>query len=265
MASFVKRDYLWVKKMIGQNIQYLRKKANLSQQALSDILDIPRTTLGDYERENTEPNISLLLRISEYFDTALEPLLTKDLSLERYQIAESDKLKVLAITVDSNNHDNIELVDTKAEAGYLDSYQNPEYIRDLPKIKLPYLDEGTYRGFQISGDSMLPIASGSIIICSYVENLKDLKDGKTYIVISKKEGLVYKRIKANPQEKKLILISDNELYLPYEIAFEDIDELWQYHAHISFDDSKNIEQQMSDSKLSDIHKKVNLIYHQISK
>ena len=248
--------------MIGDNLQYLRKKNGLSQQKLAEELQIPRTTLGDYERSKTEPNISMLLRLSDFFNVNLEDLLSKDLSLDEYTVARSRELKVLAISVDQDNEGNIELVDSKAEAGYLDSFQNPEYIRDLPKIKIPDMRSGTYRAFEITGDSMLPVESGSIIICSYVEKLSDIKDDKTYVVISKKEGMVYKRVKNEVDKDRLLLISDNEIFAPYKIDYEDIDEIWEHHAHLSFNDSVQSETNKLESqilevqkKLSDLHKR----------
>ncbi len=246
--------------MIGNNLQYLRKKNKLSQQYLSEILDIPRTTLGDYERSKTEPNISLLLKISDYFKLSLEDLLSKNLSLEKYEILNSDNLRVLAISIDEEREGNIELVDSKAEAGYLDSFQNPEYIKHLPKIRFPNIPNGTYRGFEISGDSMYPIESGSIILCSYVERLEDVKDNKTYIVISKKDGMVYKRVKIHPDGAKLILISDNELFLPYHIDFNEVQELWQYYAHLSFNDKIKPLQSPLTSTINEIHNKVSELH-----
>lgn len=246
--------------MIGSNLKYLRKKHSLSQQAFAEILDIPRTTLGDYEREKTEPNIPMLLKMAAYFSIKLDILLAENLQLENYKIAESPDLKVLAISVDRNNEGNIELVDTKAEAGYLDSYQNPEYIKELPKFAVPNIPSGTYRAFEIQGDSMLPIQSGSIIIASYVEKLQDIKDNKTYIVISKREGLVYKRVLLNTMDKKLILKSDNDLFVPYELEFSDVDEIWQYYAHLSFDDSEKTISEKLEVKLGDMHSKISDIH-----
>ena len=246
--------------MIGNNLKFLRKRHQYSQAGLSEALGIPRTTLGDYEREKTEPNIQMLIKMSRHFDIELEHLLTADLSNENLEVVKSDTLKVLAITVDSHNEGNIELVDTKAEAGYLDSYQDPQYIKSLPKIKFPNIPEGTYRGFEIHGDSMLPMQSGSIVICSYIESLRELKNGKTYVIISKREGLVYKRLRIDPDTDKLFLISDNTEYEPYEIAYEDIDEIWRYYAHLSFDDSQNYEATNLDQRLSDIQNKVTAIH-----
>lgn len=246
--------------MLDQNLKYLRKSNQISQQELANALEIPRSTLGDYERGKTEPNIALLLKMAAYFDQSVDKLISEKLSLEEYQIAVSDQLKVLAISVDSNNNNNIELVDTKAEAGYLDSYQNPEYIKELPKINLPMLSNGTYRAFQINGDSMLPMDSGSVIICSYLENLKEIKEDKTYVVVSKQEGLVYKRVSVDIENENLILKSDNESFLPYTIHFEDIDELWEYHAHVGFSDSKASFYALLEEKLDDIQRKVSELH-----
>ncbi len=247
--------------MIGENLKYLRNKNKLSQQALSEALELPRTTLGDYEREETEPNIAMLIKMSQFFDVQVDDLIKSNLSLGKYEILKNQMMKVLAISVDDQNEGNIELVDSKAEAGYLDSYQNPEYIRDLPKLNIPSISKGTYRAFEIQGDSMLPMESGSIVIASYIERLDDIKDNNTYVVISKNEGLVYKRVKTNKEHNQLLLMSDNEVYLPYEIEYEEVDEIWQYHAHISFSDMKQSLHNKMESQISDIQLKVNEIHN----
>ncbi len=249
--------------MIDKNLKYLRQKNKISQQHLADAMDLPRTTLGDYERGKTEPNISMLIRLSEFFDVKVDDLISRNLSHDDLEIVRNKDFRVLAISVDSSDRENIELVDTKAEAGYLDAYHNPEYIRDLPKIHFPNLPAGTFRGFEIRGDSMLPMEPGSIVISRYVERLDDVKHEKTYIVVSKSEGLVYKRVRVDRPQKKLILISDNELYLPYTLDFEEIDELWEYFAHLSFSDAKRSSSSLIEEKLNDIQLKVTALTNEV--
>ena len=106
---------------------------------------------------------------------------------------------------------------------------------------------------------MLPLEPGSIVICSFVENLVDLKEGKTYIVVSKSQGLVYKRVRTSTKKKSLILVSDNDLYLPYEMQFDEIQEIWQYYAHLSFSDSIAVFRDMMQEKINDIQRKVTAI------
>ena len=93
---------------------------------------------------------------------------------------------------------------------------------------------GTFRAFEIKGDSMLPLPSGSIIIGEYVENWADVKPAETYVVVSKNDGVVYKRVGNKfKDQKKLKLMSDNPVYDPYEVSGEDILELWKAKAYIS--------------------------------
>ena len=250
------RGELKRKQMINKNLKYLRTKKKISQQYLADAMGIPRTTLGDYERGKTEPNLEMLVKLADFFDLKVDELIRSNISHLDYEILRNKHMKVLAITVDRNNKENIELVDTKAEAGYLESYSDPEYIKELPKISFPNMPEGSYRGFEIRGDSMLPLEPGSIVICSYVEQLEQIKDDETYIVVSKQDGLVYKRVKVDQKNMQLVLISDNEAYLPYEIEYEEIDEVWRYYAHLSFTDAKTSLNDLIDDKLQDIQRKV---------
>ena len=240
--------------MLAENLKYLRKKRRISQQELSETMKIPRTTLGDYERGKTEPSIETLIRFSTFYEVNLDRLLTSNLALQDYEIIKNQNFRVLAISVDQNNEGNIELVDTKAEAGYLECFSDPQYIKDLPKIQFPNIPDGTFRGFEIHGDSMLPMESGSVVICSYIETLEQVKNERTYIVVGKTEGLVYKRVLRNDKRRSLILMSDNPVYAPYEIPYDEVAEIWQYYAHLSFSDEKKTFDNRVEERIVDIQK-----------
>ena len=250
--------------MFGNNLKYLREIKKISQQQAADDLGIPRTTLGDYERNHTEPNIPTLIKIAKYFNIGLDDLLKHQLDELQPRSLDRD-FKVLAVTVDAVNRQNIELVDVKAAAGYMESFQDPQYVKKLPKLYLPKLTQGTYRAFEIHGDSMLPIESGTIIIGQYVEKILDIKNDTTYIVIHKEEGVVFKRVRILKDKKELQLISDNSLYDPYSLPFSHIGELWQYKAHIGFHDLKQSMENYVDDRLTDIQQKVKEIHKKIVK
>lgn len=251
--------------MTGQNIRYLRKKHGYSQQELANQLSVPRSSVSDYERGYTQVNLENLIKISEIFNVSIDAILKQNLAHQDMEVVRNDDFRVLAISINAENQNNIELVETKAEAGYLASFSNPEYIRDLPKISFPMIPHGTYRAFEIIGDSMLPIESGSIVICAYVEQLQHIKKNRTYVVISKSEGVVYKRVIPDFEQKKLLLISDNDLYLPYTIPFDQIAEIWHYYAHLSFSDAKQHSTALADSKLQDMQRKITEIHREIVK
>lgn len=59
--------------------------------------------------------------------------------------------------------------------------------------------------------------------------MEDTKNNQTYIIVSKREGIVYKRIlKSNRSKQKITLVSDNPSYQPYQINTEEsVLEIWQ--------------------------------------
>ena len=219
---------------ISKNIAFLRKQRGWTQQELAEKLKIPRPTLGGYERAYAEPGIESIIKLAKLFRISVEELIERRLWEGEKKVVESENFKVLAISVDRENKSNIELVETKAEAGYTGSFDDPSFIRQLPKIYMPTLKEGTYRAFEIRGDSMLPMNESDIVVCSFIEKIEDVKDGRTYVVVTRGDGIVYKRLKKNTSRGKMVLLSDNDLYAPYEIPYEAISELWSYEAHISF-------------------------------
>lgn len=222
---------------ISQNIKFLRKRARLTQEQLAEKIGIKRSLLGAYEEGRADPRLNNLLAISRIFNVSVDQLISTDIDEDTIASATTtgNNLKVLSITVDSDNKENIELVPYKASAGYLNGYADPEYLENLPKFQLPTLpNSGTYRAFEISGDSMLPLPSGTVVIGQYVESLADIKNGETYILLTKSEGVVYKRVVNQAEETgTLLLISDNRNYPPYEVKAEDILEIWAARSYIS--------------------------------
>ncbi len=221
---------------IASNLKFLRKKKGLTQQQFADALEIKRASVGAYEEDRAEPKYELLRKIAQFYDLTMDEL-ANDVIDEKWRPqpkSNASNLRVLSITVDGDERENIELVPVKASAGYLNGYGDPEYVAELPKFSLPMFNQGTYRAFEIKGDSMLPLPSGSIIIGEYIENWHDIKPNQTYVVVSKEDGVVYKRVAYKfKEEKGLKLVSDNKTYEPYWVNTEDIIEVWKYKAFIS--------------------------------
>jgi hypothetical protein len=57
--------------------------------------------------------------------------------------------------------------------------------------------------------------------------MEDIKLGNTYVVVTRDDGLSYKRV-MNATRKELELHSDNKIYQPYKVKTEDVLELWEY-------------------------------------
>lgn len=207
----------------GKNLKYLRKLRGLTQEEFAAKLQIKRSLLGAYEEERAEPRIDVLELVSDTFKVTLDDLLRKDLS----EVKGSYLVKRRQLKMMSENN-TIQFVPVKAAAGYLAGYADHEFIDELNTFTLPMLGAGQYRAFEIIGDSMLPTPSGSVIVGEKVESVEDVRNSQAYIVVSRNEGIVYKRIvKNNKAKNKLTMVSDNPSFQPYQINTEDVIELWQ--------------------------------------
>ena len=68
----------------------------------------------------------------------------------------------------------------------------------------------------------------------YSRSVDELKNDTPCIVVSRHEGIVYKRIQKTGRTKnKLTLVSDNPVYHPYTVNTEDVLEMWQAQVVIS--------------------------------
>jgi transcriptional regulator with XRE-family HTH domain len=230
----------------AENLKFLRIRRKKSQTDLAAELEITRTTLSGYER-NVQPPFYVLIKISEYFNVSLDALIKYKLDvLSEFQLSQiekgfdvdvtGNKLRLLTISVDSKGKENIEMVPVKAQAGYTNSYGDLEFVAKLPKFQLPFLPENkTYRSFQIKGDSMLPVTENSWVTCSFVENWENIKNGKACIVVTKNEGIVFKLVYNRLIDGKLLLVSSNRNYTPYEIQISQVLEIWQFETLNSFE------------------------------
>lgn len=230
------------------NIKYLRDRRKISQEVLAGKLGVTRAKLAAIEAGNTRsPQPEDYLNFSNFFAVSIDTLLKVDLSkLGELKLRELEagndvyirggNLRVLAISVDKENNENVEYVPIKAKAGYAANHSDPEYIASLPKYAVPNLPQGdTYRIFPITGDSMLPITDGSDIIGKYVEDWTDIRpDTPCIVILNADQDFVFKMVTVNP-DGKLMLKSLNPIYETYTVDAADVLEVWKFHAYTSRD------------------------------
>ncbi len=229
-----------------KNLKYLRKLRGWTQEEFALKLKIKRSLLGAYEEERAEPRIDVLETVGSIFKLSLDELLRKDLNDTKggNYLAKRRAQKLAAATND------IQLVPVKAAAGYLAGYADPEFLDELNTFTLPMLAPGNYRAFEIVGDSMLPTPSGSVIVGEKVNDVEDVKSNQTYVVVSRSEGIVYKRVMRNNKLKnKFTLVSDNTTYQPYNINTEDVIEVWKAQMILS---KANVQQRWDVNQLASL-------------
>lgn len=238
----------------NKNLKYLRKLRGWTQEEFAHKLRIKRSLLGAYEEERAEPRIDILEVVADMFKLSLDELLRKDISDNKGNYLAKRRAQKLA-----SGRTDIPFVPVKAAAGYLAGYADPEFIDELNTFTLPMLTGGDYRAFEIVGDSMMPTPSGSVIVGEKIDNFDEVKSNNTYIVVSRTDGIVYKRIlKNNRQKNKFTFVSDNPSYQPYQVNAEDIVEVWQAQMIIS---KANTQQRWDVNQLAGL---VNNLQQQVS-
>ncbi|MFH2142548.1 MAG: XRE family transcriptional regulator [Bacteroidota bacterium] len=230
----------------NSNIKLLRNRKGRTQDEVAHALNMKRSTLSGYENNVAQPNMDALIALSKFFGIAIDTLIKIDLQkLSESQFSEIERgfdvyitgsnLRVLATTVNSENNENIEIVNEKAKAGYATGYSDIEYMKVLPVFQLPFLSKDRkYRTFQISGDSMIPIPDKSYVTAEYVQNWSYLKQGDACIIVTIEDGVVFKILANKVSEGKNVkLFSLNSFYKPFEINVKDIKEIWKFVNYIS--------------------------------
>lgn len=235
------------KNYLGTNLKFLRNRKKKNQEDMALALEMTRAKINSYEnghRVNMPPED--LIRVSEYFKLSIDALLKSDLSkLGELQLRDLEagndvyitgtKIRVLAKTISTDDHENIEIVPLKAKAGYTNGYADPQFIGSLPSFRLPVLShQRKYRMFQIDGDSMNPIPDKSYVIAEYVFDWNEIRSGHSYVLLLKDEGIVFKVVHNFIRDNKALLLhSLNPLYKDYTVDISEVREVWKFVSYIS--------------------------------
>lgn len=226
---------------IAQKIKSIIEQFNLNNYAFSKRIGVTSTTIDsiingrpqpDGSRKKTKPGYDVLMAIIEEFNIDPDYLFGKSTQMIRSKDVVKPTYSGMpqVVAVDAAGNENVLYVPIKARAGYLTGYGDAEFIETLPSFHMPHLTNGTYRCFEVYGNSMVrTFFDGDLVFGQYVESLQDIKDGRIYIIVSKNDGIVLKRVINRIEERgKLILKSDNQNgnYPTYTIDAEDVMEVW---------------------------------------
>jgi phage repressor protein C with HTH and peptisase S24 domain len=234
--------------------------ANGNNSEFGNLIGVNEANIRNYIN-GTEPKFSILEKIAKKFEInfewlllGIEPMIIhKDLIKISNPTVSYESKTPQVITIDAHNKDNIVLVPGKLKAGYLEGYNDPEFIKTLPAYRMPGLNNGVFRMFEMEGDSMFPtIPNKSYVVGQFVDNwLTGIKDNQVYAVISNdvKDGLLKRCINRIDKYNNLICKSDNRREYPTQnIDPISIKEIWEVKLHLNFHlpDPSDIYDRMND-------------------
>jgi len=65
---------------LGENLQFLRKRENMTQEQLAEALEVSRQSVSKWESDSTYPETDKLMQLADLFHCSLDDLMRKDVS-----------------------------------------------------------------------------------------------------------------------------------------------------------------------------------------
>ncbi|AFK05134.1 helix-turn-helix domain protein [Emticicia oligotrophica DSM 17448] len=129
------------------------------------------------------------------------------------------------------NTGNIQYVRRLQFNEYLVRYSDINFLKTLFSFSIPTLTHGEYRAFEAGEDFSF---EGALLIGSLVKNWHEILDGKNYVLVTKSQGIIYRRVYNQVKIKGTLLLStDNNRFPSSEIPFTDVIETWEIKAFVS--------------------------------
>lgn len=214
----------------ARRFKEVREELGFTQSQFASELGIKSTT-AEIERGRIRITGTVVVLLFEKYN--INPLWLYGKSNKKQLNPKGTDVIPQMISVDNQGNENILLVNQKASAGYGSNLHDLEFYDELPAFTfpLPEYRNTTFRGFQISGDSMTPLVQANDwVLAQAVERIDEIKDGDICIIVEK-DSLLLKQI--YKKGRQFELVSLNPEYSSVFIESEAILELWKYHSKIS--------------------------------
>ena len=200
-----------------------------------DPFDLP-PPIGDLMRQFLGNEAPLVQENSNEFRTTerVSQSVTLKPSFEREPYVSPAIAPTITETQKSNNQPNnlnIQLVNRFQFNEYLIRYSDFGFLKSLASFCLPNLPIGDFRAFEAGEDFAF---EGALLIGNLVGNWQEIKDGKNYVLVTKSQGSMYRRVYNQVKIKGTLLLStDNNRFPSSEISFMDVIETWEIKSFVS--------------------------------
>lgn len=226
---------------VANILKELVPKKGKSNAAVGARLGISGQLLGQYISGGRNPKADFYVKWKKEFGEDLLAMIEANVSRDTFSSVETNGsnnyLEKRRAAKNTNTEYLAPLVPAKAQAGYVKSYDQIEFLQTLERFALPPgIDYrgAAWRYFEIEGESMEPtFASGDIVLASMVPPLDwpEIRNFYIYVILTDTDLFIKRVFRKNP--KTWVMISDNEKEYPQELMpVERIKELWVFRRHI---------------------------------
>ena len=89
---------------------------------------------------------------------------------------------------------------------------------------------------RVKGDSMVPkYNGGDIVACKKVKDIFFLQWNRAYVILTRSQGIMIKRVQPSEKEGYIKCVSDNERYAPFDVPTADIIQMALVNGAITLD------------------------------
>jgi len=227
----------------GYNIKEIRQLYNLTQLEMATALGITREMVNKMEKGKRSMSRATSALLQQFIKERQGEQVSHDAVKDVQFLGVPRRSSGLPYHLHRLEQKNesaqflVPMVAQKAQAGYVKSYDQVDYLDTLEKHALPPGVNpigAAWSYFEVDGDSMEPTLSATdIILASMVpaEDWSDIKNFSLYVILVN-DQLLAKRI-YRKSGKEWVLISDNEeAYPQITIRVSEVKQLWLFRRHI---------------------------------
>lgn len=178
-----------------KNINYLKESKHLSQENIGNIVGKERSVVSLWERNERNPSMEDLIKLSNYFQVSIDDLTKRDLKMESLK----------QYTIDTESDSKIPVFERISADTFVTGIKDVVGWEEIPRNWLS--EHRNYFCLKITGDSMLPnYLDGDIVI---FQKDNDYDNGKDCVVIVGNNDAMFKRIIKQPNGILLQSLNSN--------------------------------------------------------
>ena len=211
----------------------MRRKNDLNQEDLADLLQVTRATISDYERGKSVPPLASLIKIADKFHILLDELVGRNVNLiknEKINRVVNPTVNPIVNPIEkSEANRGVPLYPIKAIAGSpggdISVKENEaEGYYDIPEFRSSYIDFLV----KVKGESMSPeYQDGDMIGVQKINDLAFFQWGKVYILDTNQGPLIKRLYPCEENSERIVCHSDNaEKYPRFNISMSSIRNLY---------------------------------------
>lgn len=189
------------------DLKAFRKANGLNQQALAEYLGVGQGFVSQMERGDRPIPQSVMQKILDNKDWIYVDTIENNGDIT-FQTESPEK------------EGRIPLVPFEAVAGPGTMVFSDEQIQDYYTVREFKSADFLIR---VKGDSMSPkYIGGDLVACRTVNDVLFFQFGRVYVIYTKSQGVMIKRVQPSKKEDCILCVSENEKYAPFDVPKEDI-------------------------------------------